>query len=171
MKRKNRRALNITADHAARALHALIADGKLAARDVLTALKKREKLIKELRDRFTALESEAVPAAAQARKAVARESGRNKAKTRSARSARGKSRTPMVANKPAAARTAKRLAGTRPLPAPVKATTGTISKKTSIMTEPKTRPRASASARRADGHRLPDGNPEFEARGPAAPQL
>jgi hypothetical protein len=199
VKRKTRKALNITADHAARALHALIADGKLAARDVLTALKRREKLIKELRDRFTALESEAVPAVAQAREAVALRSGRKRARpsgakakarsksaaaarvrasrdvagrTRSTRSTRGKSSTPTVGNKPAAARTAKRLAGTGARPAPVKATTKTVSKKTSIMTEPKPRPRSSVPARRADGHALPDpGNPEFEARGPVPPQL
>jgi hypothetical protein len=78
LKRKTREALNLTAGHAARALHALIADGKLAARDVTTALKRRKKLIKELKDRLAALESGAVPTTAQARKAVPRKAARNK---------------------------------------------------------------------------------------------
>lgn len=196
MKRKTRKALTITADHAARALHALIAEGKLAARDVLTALKRREKLIKELRDRFTALESEAVPAIARARKSVSRKPARKiasasgaKARTKSrrqgnragvkrretksaaaARVTRGESSIP---SEPTAARTATRLAGTGTRTTPVKVRTKTVSKKTSIMTEPKPkpRPRTSITARGADGHALPDPkNPGFEAGGPAARQ-
>jgi hypothetical protein len=60
LKRKTRKALTFTPEHAARALHVLISDGKLAARDVATALKRREKQIKELKDRLAALEGSVV---------------------------------------------------------------------------------------------------------------
>ena len=72
MRQDARKALNQTADLAARALHFLIADGKLALRDVTTALSRRKKLIKQLKDRFTALETEVTAAAAKARKATSR---------------------------------------------------------------------------------------------------
>ncbi len=72
MKRKTRKAVRLTAEHAARALHALVADGKLAARDVTTALKRRRKLIRKLKDRFAALENGTVSATARAGKEVAR---------------------------------------------------------------------------------------------------
>ena len=56
MKQKTRKTLNITAERAAHVLHILIADGKLAAKDVAGALKRRETLIHELRQRLLALE-------------------------------------------------------------------------------------------------------------------
>lgn len=56
MRRKTRKTLKFTAEHAVRALHFLISDGKIAARDVATALKRRERQIKELRNRLAALE-------------------------------------------------------------------------------------------------------------------
>lgn len=80
MKRRTRKALKLTAEHAARALHALVADGKLAAQDVITALKRREKLIKELKDRFAAFEVKGVAAMTQVRRAVTRKAGRKKPK-------------------------------------------------------------------------------------------
>jgi len=55
LKRKTRKNLNITADRAAHVLHILIADGKLAAKDVTNALKRREELIHELRQRLAGL--------------------------------------------------------------------------------------------------------------------
>lgn len=63
MKRKTRKALRVSAEHAAIALNLLIADGKIAAADVGRALKRREKTIKELRARLSALESAARPVA------------------------------------------------------------------------------------------------------------
>jgi hypothetical protein len=62
LKRNTRKTLNIAADRAAHALHVLIADGKIAARDVTDALKRREAMIRELRDRLVALEQGAVSA-------------------------------------------------------------------------------------------------------------
>lgn len=59
MKRKTRRtnpSLNITADRAAHVLHILIAEGKLTGKHVSDALKRREQLIHELRQRLDALE-------------------------------------------------------------------------------------------------------------------
>jgi hypothetical protein len=45
-----------TSDQAAQALNVLIADGKIAARDVADALERREQLIRDLRRRLVALE-------------------------------------------------------------------------------------------------------------------
>ena len=76
MKRKTRRTLKFTAEHAAHALHILIADGKLAAKDVVHALKRREGMIKELRQRLAGLEHGVASSIAGARKAVTRRAGR-----------------------------------------------------------------------------------------------
>lgn len=56
LRRKTRTALNFSPEHAAHALHALIADGRIAASDVGAALKRREAMIRELRDNLAALE-------------------------------------------------------------------------------------------------------------------
>lgn len=56
MKRKNRRALKLNAEQAVKVLHHLIAEGKLAASDVMNALKRREAMIADLRRRLMALE-------------------------------------------------------------------------------------------------------------------
>ena len=81
MRQQTRRALNLTADHAARALHALITDGKLAIRDVTTALSRRRKLMKELKDRFTELETGGTARPAEARKATAPKAARKRPRT------------------------------------------------------------------------------------------
>jgi hypothetical protein len=47
----------MTVDQAANALHLLIAEGKIAVRDVTNALKRREAMVAELRKRLAALES------------------------------------------------------------------------------------------------------------------
>ena len=60
MKRRIRTTLKITAEHAAHALHLLVAEGKIAAKDVTNALKRREALIGELRKRLGALEAGAM---------------------------------------------------------------------------------------------------------------
>jgi hypothetical protein len=60
LKRRIRTTLKITAEHAAHALHLLVAEGKIAAKDVTNALKRREALIGELRKRLGALEAGAM---------------------------------------------------------------------------------------------------------------
>jgi ABC-type transporter Mla subunit MlaD len=76
VRRKTKKALRLSAEHAAVALHLLIEDGKVAAADVRRALKNREKMIKDLRARLAALEKAAAPAARRlaraGRKAVRR---------------------------------------------------------------------------------------------------
>ena len=62
MKAKTKKTLNLTAERAARALHVLIADGKIAASDVTEALKRREQMIRDLRQRLEALEQGAISA-------------------------------------------------------------------------------------------------------------
>ena len=54
------KALTLTAEHAAHALSLLIADGKIAARDVVNALNRREQMIRDLRSKLASLEFGAV---------------------------------------------------------------------------------------------------------------
>jgi hypothetical protein len=54
--RKTRKTLTFTPEHAARALSMLIADGKLKATEVATALKRREAMIRDLRQKLVAFE-------------------------------------------------------------------------------------------------------------------
>ena len=54
--RRTRTLFHFTSDQAALALNVLIADGKIAARDVANALERREQLIRNLRQRLVALE-------------------------------------------------------------------------------------------------------------------
>ena len=63
MRRKTRKALNLSAHHAGVALHMLVEEGKIAAGDIAKALKNRERMIKELRKRLAALETSARPMA------------------------------------------------------------------------------------------------------------
>ena len=81
MKRRTRKTLTITADRAAHVLHILIADGKLTAKHVSDALKRREQLIHDLRLRLAALEQGTVSAVERTRTKIARKVGR-KAKRR-----------------------------------------------------------------------------------------
>ncbi|HEY1434106.1 MAG TPA: hypothetical protein VGG65_01960 [Thermoanaerobaculia bacterium] len=69
MRRKTKKALKLSAEHAAVALHLLIQDGKVAAADVIRALKNREKMIKDLRARLSDLERTAAPVARRIAKA------------------------------------------------------------------------------------------------------
>jgi hypothetical protein len=62
LKRKNRTGIRIAAKDAAHALHLLIAEGKIAAKDVTSALKRREAMIADLRKRLAALEAGVVSA-------------------------------------------------------------------------------------------------------------
>jgi hypothetical protein len=84
LKRKTRKPLNITADRAAHVLRVLIADGKLAAKDVTNALRRREQLIRDLRQRLVALEQGAVSAIERAGKRVARKPKRKMSAARRA---------------------------------------------------------------------------------------
>jgi hypothetical protein len=93
VKQKTRKALKLTAEHASVALHMLLVEGKIAAADVTRALKRREKLIREMRARLAALESATAPAArrlAAAGRRVARRAApkARKAITRAQRIAR-----------------------------------------------------------------------------------
>lgn len=76
VRRKTKKALKLSAEHAGVALQLLIEEGKIAAGDVARALKNREKMIKDLRERLAALETAARPVARRlasaGRKAVRR---------------------------------------------------------------------------------------------------
>ncbi len=93
MRRKTRKALRLSAQHAGLALQMLIEEGRIAAGDVARALKNREKLIKKLRARLAEIESVSRPVARRlasaGRKAIRRAAPRaRKAITRAQRVAR-----------------------------------------------------------------------------------
>jgi len=93
VRQKTRKALRLSAQHAGLALQMLIEEGRIAAGDVARALKNREKLIKELRERLAEIESVSRPVARRlasaGRKAVRRVAPRaRKAITRAQRVAR-----------------------------------------------------------------------------------
>ncbi len=73
MRRKTKKALRLSAHHASLALQMLVDDGKIAAKDVAAALKRREKTIRELRARLSALGEDV---AASVAKTAAREAPR-----------------------------------------------------------------------------------------------
>lgn len=76
MKRKTKKALKLTAHHAVIALNMLVQEGKIVAADIAGALKRREKMMKELRAKLSSLEKASAPVArrvaAAGRKAVRR---------------------------------------------------------------------------------------------------
>ena len=84
MRRKTKKALKLSAEHAAVALHLLIEDGKVAAADVTRALKNREKMIKDLRARLSDLEKAAAPVARRIAKAGRRAARRAAPRARKA---------------------------------------------------------------------------------------
>src|SRR5262245_46325794 len=59
MRRKTRKAVQLTTQHAALALQMLIEDGKIAARDVAAALQRRERIVRELRAKLASLGDDA----------------------------------------------------------------------------------------------------------------
>ena len=63
MKRKTKKALKLTAHHAVIALNMLVQEGKIVAADVAGALKRREKIMKELRAKLSKLEKASAPVA------------------------------------------------------------------------------------------------------------
>jgi len=70
VRRKTVKAVKLTGQHAAYALQMLIEDGKIASRDVLQALKRREKTVRELRARLIALGEDVSKAAVRAANAA-----------------------------------------------------------------------------------------------------
>jgi hypothetical protein len=58
LKRRVKRALKLSAEEAQRALQVLVSEGKIATRDVLRAIERRQKLIGEIRERLAALGDE-----------------------------------------------------------------------------------------------------------------
>ena len=91
MRTKTKKALRLSAHHASLALQMLMDDGKIAAKDVTAALKRREKTIRELRARLSALGEDV---AATVAKTAAREGPRARraitAAQRRARQAQGR---------------------------------------------------------------------------------
>lgn len=86
MRKKTRKAIALSTHQASLALQMLIEDGKIAAKDVTNALKRREKTIRDLRARLTALGEEV---AATVAKTAAREAPKaRRAISRAQRSAR-----------------------------------------------------------------------------------
>jgi hypothetical protein len=73
VRRKTKKALRLSAHHASLALQMLVDDGKIAAKDVAAALKRREKTIRELRARLSALGEDVATSVA---KTAAREAPR-----------------------------------------------------------------------------------------------
>jgi hypothetical protein len=63
MKRKTKKALKLTAHHAVIALNMLVQEGKIVAADIAGALKRREKLMKDLRAKLSSLEKASAPVA------------------------------------------------------------------------------------------------------------
>lgn len=84
MKRKTRKPLTIAADRAAHVLHILIAEGKLTAKHVSGALKRREAMIHELRQRLEALERGAVADVERKGRGIARRVARKPGRKMSA---------------------------------------------------------------------------------------
>ena len=76
MKRKTKKALKLTAHHAVIAMNMLVQEGKIVAADIARALKRREKLMKDLRVKISSLEKASAPVARRVasagRKAVRR---------------------------------------------------------------------------------------------------
>ena len=63
MKRKTKKALKLTAHHAVIALNMLVEEGKIAYADIAGAIKRREKLIQDLRAKLSSLEKASAPVA------------------------------------------------------------------------------------------------------------
>jgi hypothetical protein len=76
LKPKTDKTLNLTAERAAHVLDILIAEGKLTAKHVSDALKRRDELIHDLRQRLAALEHGAVSAIEKAGRRVTRKAAR-----------------------------------------------------------------------------------------------
>lgn len=88
MRKKTVRAIQVSGHHAAQALQMLIEDGKIAGRDVINALKKREKTVEELRARLVALGEDVSDAVVKAANGSARVKKARKQISKAQRTAR-----------------------------------------------------------------------------------
>jgi hypothetical protein len=91
VRKRTVKAVRLTGEHAAYALQMLIEDGKIASKDVILALKRREKTVRELRARLLALGedvSKAVVRAANAANGSPRVKRARKQITKAQRTAR-----------------------------------------------------------------------------------
>ncbi len=88
MRKKTVRAIQLSGHHAAQALQMLIEDGKIAGRDVVNALKKREKTVEDLRARLVALGEDVSEAVVRAANGSARVKTARKQISRAQRTAR-----------------------------------------------------------------------------------
>lgn len=96
-KKRNPRVLpRISAEEARQALHVLVAEGRIAGREVVKALARREKLVRDLRQRLTSLGEDVASAVSRAmptareRKAFRKSAGKAiTAAQRTARQAQG----------------------------------------------------------------------------------
>lgn len=78
VKRTATKTLKVSQEQATRALHVLVSEGKIAAREVYGALKRRENLIRQLRERLAALEKDGpFPMKTAALKRAGRKAARN----------------------------------------------------------------------------------------------
>ena len=68
---RRRRALQISADDALHAVHVLLHDGKILARDVARAIERREKLVRQLRAKLVELGDESARVAGRLRRQAA----------------------------------------------------------------------------------------------------
>jgi hypothetical protein len=76
VKRTRRKSLQIGGEHAAQALHMLVSEGRVAAREVYAVLKRREKLLRDLRARLAALGVDGLKVVARVRRGSANRAGR-----------------------------------------------------------------------------------------------
>ena len=92
-RRKTVREIQLSGQHAAQALQMLIEDGKIAGRDIINALRRREKTVRELRARLSALGedvSQAVMRSANGSPTLRRTRKRISKAQRTARQAQGR---------------------------------------------------------------------------------
>jgi ABC-type phosphate transport system auxiliary subunit len=88
LRKKTVKAVRLSGQHASYALQMLIEDGKIAGRDVMQALKRREKTVRDLRARLTALGEEVSDAVVRAANGSPRVKKARKQISKAQRSAR-----------------------------------------------------------------------------------
>jgi chromosome segregation ATPase len=88
LRKKTVKAIQLSGHHAAQALQMLIEDGKIAGRDVISALKKREKTVEDLRARLVALGEDVSEAVVRAANGSARVKKARKQISKAQRTAR-----------------------------------------------------------------------------------
>jgi len=71
LKRISRKSLRIGREQVAQALHLLVSEGKVAVREVYTVLKRRETLLRDIRERLAALGDDGLKLIASVRRSPA----------------------------------------------------------------------------------------------------